>query len=123
MCVCVCVCVCVCDRSVEHSFPRRVIVPGSYPWQMVGDSEPPPGSAMAVSMHFLASILTQFADRRLFLYLFGHNLGTKAEAVFTAMAESLVNPEGEGDTGEKEDRKLSQSSPIKYLFQVCTKKP
>jgi len=118
-----CVCVCVCDRSVEYSFPRRVIVPGSYPWQMAGDSAPPPGSAMAVSMHFLPSILTQFADRRLFLYLFGHNLGTKAEAVFTAMAESLANPEGEGDTGEKEDRQLSQSSPIKYLFQVCTKRP
>ena len=69
-------------------------------------------------MHFLASILTQFADRRLFLYLFAHNLGDKTEAVFTAMAGSLVNPVGEGEAGEKEERRLCQSSPIKYLFQV-----
>ena len=75
---------------------------------------------MAVSKHFLASILAQFADRRLFLYLFGHNLGTKAEVIFTAIAESLVKPEGEGEGGEREERKLSPSSPMKYLFQVCT---
>ena len=99
---------------------HRVIVPGSYPWQLPQGSDTPPGSAMAVSKHFLASILAQFADRRLFLYLFGHNLGTKAEVVFTAIAESLVKPEGEGEGGEREERKLSPSSPMKYLFQVCT---
>ena len=75
---------------------------------------------MAVSKHFLASILAQFADRRLFLYLFGHNLGTKAEVVFASIAESLVKPEGEGEGGEREERKLSPFSPMKYLFQVHT---
>ena len=94
-----------------------MIVPGSYPWQLLQSSdEPPPGSAIVVSKHFLASILAQFADRRLFLYLFGHNLGTKAEIVFTAIAESLVRPEGK----ERKERKLSPSSPMKYLFQVRT---
>lgn len=99
---------------------HRVIVPGSYPWQLPQGSDTPPGSAMAVSKHFLASILAQFADRRLFLYLFGRNLGTKAEVVFASIAESLVKPEGEGEGGEREERKLSPFSPMKYLFQVQT---
>ena len=93
-------------------------MPGSYSWQTTSD--PPPGSAMSVATHFLASILTQFADRRLFLYLFAHDLGSEAETLFQAVAACLTSlVEGEGDGGgEREEKELYQSSPIKYFFEV-----
>ena len=34
---------------------------------------PTPGSGMSIARKFLLTVLTQFCDRRLFLYLFHHN--------------------------------------------------
>lgn len=36
-------------------------------------SEPPPGSAMSIAKQFLLTVLTQFAERRVFVYLFRHD--------------------------------------------------
>ena len=36
-------------------------------------SDPPPGSGMSVAKQFLLSLLTQFAERRVFLYLLRHD--------------------------------------------------
>ncbi len=36
-------------------------------------SEPPPGSGMSIAKQFLLTILTQFAERRVFIYLLRHN--------------------------------------------------
>ena len=61
----------------------------------------PPGSALEVAKHFIACILTQFGDRRLFLYLFGHDLGAQADIVFHAIAKSLPEHESESEGGRK----------------------
>ena len=106
------------------SLTHRVVLPNSYPWQTYMDKldQPPPGSAMAVAQHILASILTQFADRRLFLYLFGHDHGKNAKSMFTATINSLASMEGEapsdqgGDKNPPED-KLYKWSPIKYFLE------
>ena len=77
---------------------------------------------MAVAQHILASVLTQFADRRLFLYLFGHDYGKSARPMFTAIINSLAGMDGEapsdqgGDKNPPED-KLYKSSPIKYFLE------
>ena len=112
--------------SLSHtpSLTHRVVLPNSYPWQTYMDKldQPPPGSAMAVAQHILASILTQFADRRLFLYLFGHDHGKSAKSIFTAIVNSLSDMEGEassdqgGDKNPPED-KLYKWSPIKYFLE------
>ena len=107
-----------------HTHIHRVVLPNSYPWQTYIDKldQPPPGSAMAVAQHILASILTQFADRRLFLYLFGHDHGKNAKPMFTAIVNSLTGMEGEapsdqgGDKNPPED-KLYKWSPIKYFLE------
>ena len=110
----------------EYTPTHRVIVPGSYSWQTVTEkSEPPPGSAMAVAKHLLSSILTQFADRRLFLYLFAHDYGKMADTVFQGIATSLADDDGDvpSDQGSEkapEDR-LYQFSAIKYFISVCGK--
>ncbi len=106
-------------------FPYRVILPNSYPWQTYIDKldQPPPGSAMAVAQHILASILTQFADRRLFLYLFGHDHGKNAKPMFTAIVNSLAGMEGEapgdqgGDKNSPPEDKLYKWSPIKCFLE------
>ena len=36
-------------------------------------SDPPPGSGMSIAKQFLLTILTQFAERRVFVYLLRHN--------------------------------------------------
>ena len=78
---------------------------------------------MAVAQHILASILTQFADRRLFLYLFGHDHGKNAKPMFTAIVNSLADMEGEapgdqgGDNKNPPEDKLYKWSPIKYFLE------
>ncbi len=106
----------------------RVVTPGSYSWQKFNHTNNPlPGSASAVGQRILASILAQFAERRLFLYLFGYNYGDVMESVFMGIASSLSDLEGEvpadqmgGAGGDKDgDMELFQSSPIKYFLEVC----
>ena len=99
-------------------------MPNSYPWQSYVDKldQPPPGSAMSVAQHILASVLTQFADRRLFLYLFGHDHGKMSKTIFTAIVNSLATMDGEVPTdqgsGEKyQEDKLYKTSPIKYFLE------
>ena len=78
---------------------------------------------MAVAQHVLASILTQFADRRLFLYLFVHDHGKNAKPMFTAIVNSLADMEGEapsdqgGDKNSSPEDKLYKWSPIKYFLE------
>ena len=100
------------------------MIPTSYPWQTYVDKldQPPPGSAMAVAQHILSSILTQFADRRLFLYLFAHDHGKMARPIFTAIVSSLTSMDGEvpGDQGggdKNQEEKLYKSSPIRYFLE------
>ena len=78
---------------------------------------------MSVAQHILSSILTQFADRRLFLYLFAHDHGKTAKMIFTAIVNSLASVEGEvpidqggGEKSGQED-KLYKPSPIKYFLE------
>ena len=97
-------------------------MPNSYPWQTyVNKQDHPPGSAVAVAQHILASIVTQFADRRLFLYLFGQDHGNLARPIFTAIVKSLVSMDGETPTDQGGDKiqedKLYKSSPIKYFLE------
>lgn len=99
----------------------RVVVPGSFCWQATRNTaEPPPGSAMAVAKHIMGSVLTQFGDRRLFLFLFGTDYGKKSHTVFTALAHGLMGIEGEapieGGDGEIEGE-LSETTIIKFFLQ------
>lgn len=108
------------------------MTPGFYGWQKFDHSSSPlPGSATAVGRHLLASILTQFGERRLFIYLFSYNHGTLTEAVFAGIASSLDDSDGEapadqagggGGTGAGGDKEgelhLYQTSPIKYFLEV-----
>lgn len=105
-----------------HTHAHRVVVPGSFLWQSTKTTaEPPPGSAITVAKHILSSILTQFGDRRLFLFLFGTDFGPKSQTVFSALAQGLVYRKGEtsaeGGEGDKEDE-LTQSAVIKYFLLV-----
>ena len=107
-------------------FMFRVVSPGFYTWQKfnISNNNPLPGSASAVAQHLLASILTQFGERRLFLYLFGYNHDTLKEAVFSGIAGSLEDMEGEVPAdqtggGDKEgEEQLCHTSPIKYFLEV-----
>lgn len=77
---------------------------------------------MSVAKHILASIITQFGDRRLFLFVFGNNYGKSCQTVFTALVHSLEAIEGDApiDQGgdSDADRSLSQSALIKYFLEV-----
>ena len=110
--------------TCTHTHTHRVVIPSSYHWQTYIDDldQPPPGSAMAVAEHILASILTQFADRRLFLYLFAHDYGKMARPIFTAIVNSLASMDGEvpseqGSGDKNQEEKLYKSSPIKYFLE------
>ncbi len=101
---------------------HRVVVPGSFSWQSTENTaEPPPGSAMAVAKHILSSLLTQFGDRRLFLFLFGTDYGDKSRTVFSALGHGLMGNEGEGTAegmdGEPEGE-LHETTIVKYFLQV-----
>ena len=76
---------------------------------------------MAVAQHILASIVTQFADRRLFLYLFRHDHGKMTKPIFTAIVNSLASMDGEAPTDQGGDKgqedKLYKSSPIKCFLE------
>ena len=103
-------------------FTLRVVVPGSFTWQANRNTaEPPPGSAMAVAKHIMGSVLTQFGDRRLFLFVFGTDYGVKCRTVFTALAHGLMGLEGEaameGGDGDTEGD-LNETSIVKYFIQV-----
>ena len=76
--------------------------------------EPPPGSASAVSSNLLKSVATQFADRRLFLFLFNYEYEKMAEDVFTALGAAFPAPplQGEGEDGE-----MTVASPVTYFLQ------
>ncbi len=123
-------CVCVCWF--------RVIILGHFSWQSADSLiNPNPGSASSVARHILASILAQFAERRLFLYLFGHNHGNFKATMFQAVALSLEDGKlevladqsgvggagggvGGGGSGTDKDveQSLYRSSPVKYFLQV-----
>ena len=89
-----------------------------------------PGSATAVASNLLQAIVTQFADRRLFIFLFGHTYdeaegGAKrgvAERVFGALGACLpalpAMGEGEGEGGEEAEEGISIASPVTYFLQV-----
>ena len=85
----------------------------------------PPGSASAVASNLLKSLATQFADRRLFVFLFNHHYDTEAaaEKVFAALAGSLPPPdplgEGEGESADETGREMTALSPVTYFLQVC----
>ncbi len=100
----------------------RVVVPGSFSWQSTENTaEPPPGSAMAVAKHIFSSLLTQFGDRRLFLFLFGTDYGDNTQAVFSALGHGLEGNEGEGPvegTDGESEGKLSEITIVKYFLQV-----
>jgi hypothetical protein len=106
-------------------------------WQTSSDDQAP-GSVTAVASNLLQSTVTQFADRRLFIFLFGHsydgegvaNRGvTKrgvakrgvAESVFSALSASLPAPppmgEGEGEGGEEGAEGINMASPVTYFLQ------
>ena len=81
--------------------------------------EPPPGSASAVSSNLLKSVATQFADRRLFLFLFNYEYEKMAEDVFTALGAAFPAPplQGEGEGLEEEDGEMTVVSPVTYFLQ------
>ena len=77
---------------------------------------------MSVAKHILASIITQFGDRRLFLFVFGNNYGKSCQTVFTALVHSLETIEGDAPTDQSGDSdvdgSLSQFALIKYFLEV-----
>lgn len=87
--------------------------------------EQPPGSAVAVARNLLKSVATQFADRRLFIFLFNHQYLSErvVEQVFTALGGSLPPPsisgEGDVDVNEGDSEEMTVVSPLTYFLQVC----
>lgn len=76
---------------------------------------------MAVAKHILSSILTQFGDRRLFLFVFGTDYGDKTRTVFNALGQGLLGNQGEGPaegTDVDSEGELSETTVVKYFLQV-----
>lgn len=77
---------------------------------------------MSVAKHILSSIVAQFGDRRLFLFVFGNNYGKKCRAVFTALALSLeaINGDTPADQGGESDvdEIRNQYALIKLFLEV-----
>ncbi len=76
---------------------------------------------MAVAKHILSSILTQFGDRRLFLFLFGTDYGDKTRTVFNALGHGLLGNEGEGPvegTDVDSEGEISETTIVKYFLEV-----
>ena len=87
-----------------------------------------------MASNLLQSTVTQFADRRLFIFLFGHSYDGEgvanrsvakrgvAERVFSALSASLPAPppmgEGEGEGGEEDAEGINMASPVTYFLQV-----
>ena len=77
-----------------------------------------------MASNLLQSTVTQFADRRLFIFLFGHSYDGEgvAERVFGALGASLPAPppigEGEGEGGEEGGEGTNMASPVTYFLQV-----
>jgi hypothetical protein len=56
----------------------RVVIPGHYYWQnSMSLSDPVPGSGMSIAKKFLTTIISQFIDRRMFVYFFRHDYNGK----------------------------------------------
>jgi len=122
----------------------RVVISGHFSWQTEDSlNSPVPGSSSSVARHILASVLAQFGERRLFLYVFAHNHSKLRPTIFRAIAcsledgklESLADQSGVGVAGggvgggggggvgggggDKDgEQSLYRSSPIKYFLQV-----
>ena len=118
-----------------------MVISGHFSWQTDDClNSPVPGSASSVARHILVSVLAQFGERRLFLYVFSHNHGKLRTTVFRAIVHSLedgklesladqsgvgvagggVGVGGGGGGGGDKDGELSlyRSSPVKYFLQV-----
>ena len=76
-----------------------------------------------MASNLLKSVATQFADRRLFLFLFNYPYDAIAEEVFSALGASLPAPqsqgEGEGEGAEEDSGGMTMVSPVTYFLQVC----
>jgi hypothetical protein len=81
-------------------------------------SDPVPGSGMSIAKKFLTTIISQFIDRRMFVYFFRHDYNDMTDTVLRAVIECLsVKPLSVGDDGEHDSDILTVASPVEYFLE------